>query len=154
MSNNTIELTKELETTISKVIVDADGKLTIDQDIVNEIVESKGGNIEEIKKVQALVSDVTITLAEAMGKVAVDRLAESTDLKMVEGTFSVGNAKTDIRVRREKEVAVSVADRSQGTKTTYGFTEIHTSNAIVDAHRTNARKRIQGYATAKLGGGK
>lgn len=136
---------------IAKVTINDDGKLTIDNDVIKAHIESKGTSIEEVIKIQGIVNDVTITLAEAMGVCAVDAIAEK-DLQSIDGSFSVGNAKTDMRIRREKEVPISVADRSLGNKKVFGFTEMSTTNTIVDSHRSGVRKRIQGYATTKLGG--
>lgn len=149
MSNQTQEVNKEL---VSKVTINDDGKLVIDNDVIKAHIEAKGASLEEVKKIQGIVNDVTIEVAEAMGHAAVDALVAKKDLSAIDGIFTVGNAKTDMRVRREKEVPISVADRSLGNKKVFGFTELTTTNAIVDAHRSSARKRIQGYATTKLGG--
>ena len=105
MSNQTQEVNKDL---IAKVTINDDGKLVIDNDVIKSQIESKGTSLEEVRKIQGIVNDVTIEVAEAMGHAAVDALAAKKDLQSIDCSFSVGNAKTDMRIRRYKEVPVSV----------------------------------------------
>lgn len=139
------------EDLLKAVAVGEDGKLTIADEAIVKAIEAHGSSLEAIKEAQKVINGVTVDVVAAMGKVAVDTLAAKKDLEQVEGGFAVGRASTSLRVNRSKELPLSFTDRSKGTKTVHGYTEVTTTNGLVDSQRTNVRKSIQGYATTKLG---
>lgn len=145
--------TETVETLKSSITVGEDGRLTIDNGVIDEYAKEKGMSLEDITKAQDIVNAVTMDIGRAMGEVAVDRLADDKSLETVEGGFDIGHSRTNMRVHRKQEVPASVGKtEDKSTKTVHGYTDFSTTTKVSDTHRTNTRKHIQGYGGVKLGG--
>lgn len=150
MSNKEVKPLETKEELVAGVTVSDEGKVTISEEVVAKHIESYGTTLDAVKTSQEVVSKVVLDIAAAMGKTAVDHLAKDEKAEKVAGEFNVGHQTNNLVVHRSHEVPVSAVDRSKGTRTVHGYTEVNSKTYQVKAHRDSLRKSIAGYASTKL----